>query len=251
MSGHSKWSTIKRKKGANDSRRSALFSKLIREITVSARSGGEDINSNTRLRSAVNKAKENNMPSDNIERAIKRGIGAIEGVTYEEIRYEGYGPGGVAIMIDCVTDSRNRTTAEIRSLFSKHGGNLGENGCVAYQFDKKGMIIIEEGQSDEDEIMELLIDHGIEDIKTDDGNIILIISVDNHNEIYSIIKERNFKIIYNEITYIPKTLTKLNEKKASQCLNLIELLEDNDDIQEVYSNYDIPDEIMSMISEGS
>src|SRR4030042_1683612 len=147
MSGHSKWSTIKRKKGAQDAKRGALFTKLIREITVAARSGGDDINANSRLRTAVLKARANNMPSDNIERAIKKGMGTLEGVTYEEIQYEGYGPGGVAIMVYCLTDNRNRTTSEVRAAFTKHGGNLGESGSVAYLFDRKGMMVLEAGQT--------------------------------------------------------------------------------------------------------
>ncbi|MDY6934480.1 MAG: YebC/PmpR family DNA-binding transcriptional regulator [Spirochaetota bacterium] len=249
MSGHSKWSTIKRKKGAIDSKRGAIFSKLSREITVSARNGGEDINSNPRLRTAVAKARENNMPSDNIERAIKKGIGGVEGTNYQEIRYEGYGPGGVAIMIDCLTDNRNRTTPNIRSLFSKGGGNLGETGCVSYIFERKGLIIIDGEDSTEDEIMELLIDHGVDDIKREDDNIIIITPPDNYNDIYEIVHENNIKTTLSEITHIPQSLTKLDEKKASQCLKLIGELEDLEDVQHIYSNYDIPDEIMTKISE--
>lgn len=250
MSGHSKWATIKRKKGAADAKRGVLFSKLIREITVAAKAGGEDINSNPRLRTAVAKAKENNMPSDNIERAIKKGSGSLDGVVYEEIRYEGYGPGGVAVMIDCLTDNKKRTAPEIRTIFSKNGGNLGESGSVSYLFERKGMIIIDGGQTTEDEMMELLIEHGVDDIKTEDRNIVILTKPEAYNDIYDIIKQKKLTLSFSEITQIPTTTVKLDEKKAHQCLNLIELLENQDDVQNVYSNYDIPEDIMARISEG-
>jgi YebC/PmpR family DNA-binding regulatory protein len=250
MSGHSKWATIKRKKGALDAKRGAIFTKIIREITVAARSGGDDMTANPRLRTAVLKAKANNMPNDNIERAIKKGTGTLEGVTYEEINYEGYGPGGVAIMVYCLTDNRNRTTAEVRSSFTKHGGNLGETGCVGYLFDRKGMMIIEAGQTNEDAIIELLMDSNIEDIKTEDGNIQVLTPPDGYNEVHDILTGKNFKLVVDEITFIPQTSVPLDEKKAAQCLKLIETLEDLDDVQNVYSNYDISDDIMVKISEG-
>jgi YebC/PmpR family DNA-binding regulatory protein len=250
MSGHSKWATIKRKKGALDAKRGAIFTKIIREITVAARSGGDDINSNPRLRTAILKAKSNNMPNDNIERAIKKGTGTLEGVTYEEINYEGYGPGGVAIMVYCLTDNRNRTTAEVRSSFTKHGGNLGETGCVGYLFDRKGMMIIEAGQTTEDAVIELLMDSNIEDIKTDDNNIQVLTPPDGYNEVHDILTDKGFKLIVDEISFIPQTTVPLDEKKAAQCLKLIETLEDLDDVQNVYSNYDISDDIMMKISEA-
>ncbi|OHD69118.1 MAG: transcriptional regulator [Spirochaetes bacterium RBG_16_49_21] len=250
MSGHSKWSTIKRKKGAQDAKRGALFTKLIREITVAARSGGDDINTNSRLRSAVLKARASNMPSDNIERAIKKGMGTLEGVTYEEIQYEGYGPGGVAIMVSCLTDNRNRTTADVRAAFTKNGGNLGEAGCVSYLFARKGMIIIEPGRSTEDEIMELLMDYNVEDIKTEDGSIQVLTPPDGYNEVHDVLADKGYKLIIDEISYIPQTTVPLDEKKASQCLRLIETLEELDDVQSVYSNYDIPENIMMKISEA-
>ena len=250
MSGHSKWSTIKRKKGAQDAKRGALFTKLIREITVAARSGGDDINTNSRLRSAVLKDRASNMPSDNIERAIKKGMGTLEGVTYEEIQYEGYGPGGVAIMVSCLTDNRNRTTADVRAAFTKNGGNLGEAGCVSYLFARKGMIIIEPGRSTEDEIMELLMDYNVEDIKTEDGSIQVLTPPDGYNEVHDVLADKGYKLIIDEISYIPQTTVPLDEKKASQCLRLIETLEELDDVQSVYSNYDIPENIMMKISEA-
>lgn len=250
MSGHSKWATIKRKKGAIDAKKGVLFSKLIKEITVAARAGGEDVNSNPRLRTAVLKAKENNMPNDNIERAIKKGTGALEGVTYEEVRYEGYGPGGVALLIDCLTDNKKRTTPEIRTILSKSGGNLGEAGSVSYLFERKGMIVIEPGQTTEEEMMESLIDHGVEDIKTEENSIIVTSKPENYNDIYDFIKKKNLKTNFSEITQIPVTTVKLDEKRAAQCLNLIEQIENHDDVQNVYSNYDISYDIMKKISEG-
>lgn len=250
MSGHSKWSTIKRKKGAVDAKRGQLFTKLIKEITVAARFGGDDINANIRLRTAVTKAKASNMPNENIERAIKKGMGTLEGETYEEVKYEGYGPGGVAIMLDCLTDNKNRTTPEIRAIFNKNGGNMGESGCVSYLFDKKGMVIIDGKNTSEDEIMELLLDYDIEDIKVDDNTIVVTTNPDGFNEVYDLLKENQHSLQYNEITYIPKTNVALDEKKAAQCLRLIELLEDHEDVQNVYSNYDISDDIMVKISEA-
>ena len=248
MSGHSKWATIKRKKGALDAKRGALFTKIIKEITIAARMGGEDPNANPRLRTAVAKAKANNMPNDNIDRAIKKGAGTLDGVVYEEIRYEGYGPGGVAIMVDCLTE--NRTTPEVRTTFSKHGGNLGEAGCVAYMFSRKGNIIIEPGQTSEDEVMELLLDYDVDDITTDDGIIEIVCSADSFNEINDLLTGKGFKLSTSEITMIPQTTVPLDEKRAAQCMKLVELLEDLDDAQNVYSNYDISDEIMMKISEG-
>ena len=250
MSGHSKWATIKRKKGALDAKRGAIFTKIIREITVAARAGGDDINANPRLRTAVLKAKSNNMPKENIERAIKKGTGTLEGVTYEEINYEGYGPGGVAIMVYCLTDNRNRTTAEVRSSFTKHGGNLGETGCVGYLFDRKGMMIIEGGQTNEDAVIELLMEYNVEDIKTEDGNIQVLTPPDGYIEVHDVLTNKGLKLIVDEITFIPQTSVLLDEKKGSQCLKLIETLEDLDDVQNVYSNYDISDDVMMKISEG-
>jgi len=250
MSGHSKWATIKRKKGAIDAKKGVLFSKLIKEISVAARAGGEDVNSNPRLRTAVLKAKENNMPNDNIERAIKKGTGALEGVTYEEVRYEGYGPGGVALLIDCLTDNKKRTTPEIRTILSKSGGNLGEAGSVSYLFERKGMIVIEPGQTTEEEMMEALIDHGVEDIKAEENSLIVISKPENYNDIYDFIKKKNLKTNFSEITQISGTTVKLDEKRAVQCLNLIEQIENHDDVQNVYSNYDISYDIMKKISEG-
>lgn len=249
MSGHNKWSTIKRKKGVTDAKRGALFTKLIREITVAARAGGEDIDSNPRLRTAVLKAKAANMPNDNIDRAIKKGIGNVEGVVYEEIRYEGYGPGGVAIMVDCITDNKNRTTPEIRAILSKNGGNLGETGSVSYLFDKKGMFVIEGGKVSEDEVMEMLLDYDVEDVKTEEGNIVVTTSPEGFVAVSDFLSKKDFNLLVNQLSYIPKTTVVLDEKKAGQCMRIMEQLEDHDDAQEVYSNYDIPDEIMAKLGE--
>ncbi len=250
MSGHSKWATIKRKKGALDAKRGAMFTKIIREITVAAKNGGEDIDANPRLRTAVNKAKAANMPNDNIERAIKKGAGTLDGVVYEEVRYEGYGPGGVAIMVDCLTDNKNRTTPEIRTIFNKNGGNLGENGSVSYMFDRKGMIIIEPEQTTEDDVMEMLIDFDIEDIKTEGESIIVTTGPDAFQDVSDFMQKSELSLSMNQLTLVAKTTVPLDEKKGAQCLRIIELLEDQDDVQDVYSNEDIPDDIMLKLTEG-
>lgn len=250
MSGHSKWATIKRKKGAIDAKRGAAFTKIIREITVAAKNGGEDPDANPRLRTAVLKAKANNMPNDNIDRAIKKGAGTLDGVVYEEVRYEGYGPGGVAIMADCLTDNKNRTTPEIRAIFGKNGGNLGDTGCVSYLFERKGLIIIESGQTNEDDIIEMLIDFDVEDIKSEEGNIIVTTSPESYSEVADLLMDKKFNLLENELTYIPLTNVTLDEKKSQQTLRMIDLLEEQDDVQNVYSNYDIPDDIMKKIIEG-
>lgn len=247
MSGHSKWSCIKRKKGALDAKRGALFTKIIREITVAAKAGGEDINANPRLRTAVNKAKSVNMPNDNIERAIKKGSGSLDGVVYEEIRYEGYGPGGVAIMVDCLTDNKNRTTPEIRTIFSKNGGNMGDSGSVSYLFDRKGMLVVEAGQTTEDELIEELLDFDVEDVSSEGGEITIVTSPDGFNDVSELLMKKNLKLSMNELTYIPRTTVALDEKKAEQCMRIVGLLEDQDDSQSVYANYDIADDIMEKL----
>ena len=249
MSGHNKWSTIKRKQGAVDAKRGALFTKLIKEITVAARSGGADVDANPRLRTAVLKAKASNMPNDNIDRAINKGAGNLEGVTYEEIRYEGYGPGGVAIMVDCLTDNRNRTTPEIRTIFNKNGGNLGETGSVGYLFDRKGLFVIEGSGVSEDEVIELLMDYDVDDVKSEDGNIIVTTTPEGYYTVSDVLGKKGYNLLENQLGYIPQTTVTLDEKKAGQCLRITELLEDHDDVQQVYSNFDIPDEIMEKLGE--
>jgi YebC/PmpR family DNA-binding regulatory protein len=248
MSGHSKWSTIKRKKGKADAQRGKIFTKIIRVITVAARSGGGDSETNVKLKAAIQLAKENNMPNENIEKAIRRGTGEADGVSYEEIIYEGYGPGGVAVLIETLTDNKNRTTPEIRKIFSKNAGNLGENGCVAWMFDKRGYFIFEKAKVNEDTIVDLALEAEAEDVKSDNENIEVITPPENYEKFSNLIKEQNIDCLLNEITLIPKTTVDLESKKAMQMLNLMEQLEDHDDVQKVYANFNIADEIMEEIS---
>ena len=248
MSGHSKWSTIKRKKGKADAQRGKIFTKIIRVITVAARSGGGDAETNVKLKAAIQLAKENNMPNENIEKAIKRGTGEADGVSYEEIIYEGYGPGGVAVLIEALTDNKNRTTPEIRKIFSKNAGNLGENGCVAWMFDKRGYFIFEKAKVNEDTIVDLALEAEAEDVKSDNENIEVITPPENYEKFSNLIKEQNIDCLLSEITLIPKTTVDLEGKKAMQMLNLMEQLEDHDDVQKVYANFNIADEIMEEIS---
>jgi len=248
MSGHSKWSTIKRKKGKADAQRGKIFTKIIRVITVAARSGGGDPETNVKLKTAVQLAKESNMPNENIEKAIKRGTGEADGVSYEEIIYEGYGPGGVAVLIEALTDNKNRTTPEIRKIFSKNAGNLGENGCVAWMFDKRGYFIFEIAKVNEDTIVDLALEAEAEDVKNDNENIEVITQPENYTKFSNLIKEQNIGCLLSEVTLIPKTTVDLEGKKALQMLNLMEQLEDQDDVQKVYANFNIADEIMEEIS---
>ncbi len=248
MSGHSKWSTIKRKKGKVDAQRGKIFTKIIRVITVAARSGGGDPETNVKLKTAIQLAKENNMPNENIERAIKRGTGEADGVSYEELLYEGYGPGGVAVLIEALTDNKNRTIPEIRKIFSKNAGNLGENGCVAWMFDKRGYFIFEKAKVNEDTIVDLALEAEAEDLKSDNENIEVITPPEDYQKFSNLIKEQNIDCLLSEVTLIPKTTVDLEGKKATQMLNLMEQLEEHDDVQKVYANFNIADEIMEEIS---
>jgi len=248
MSGHSKWSTIKRKKGKVDAQKGKIFTKIIRVITVAARSGGGDPETNVKLKTAIQLAKENNMPNENIEKAIKRGTGEADGVSYEELLYEGYGPGGVAVLIEALTDNKNRTTPEIRKIFSKNAGNLGENGCVAWMFDKRGYFIFEKAKVNEDAIVDLALEADAEDVKSDNENIEIITPPENYEKFSNLIKEQNIDYLLSEVTLIPKTTVDMTGKKAMQMLNLMEQLEDRDDVQKVYANFNIADEIMEEIS---
>ena len=247
MSGHNKWSTIHRKKAVVDAKRGAAFTKIIREIMVAVRSSGDDPNANPRLRTAIMKAKEVNMPIDNIDRAIAKAAGKLEGQVFEEGRYEGYGPGGVAVMVDIITDNKNRTMPEIRTIFSRHGGNMGESGCVGFMFDKRGVITIEPDQTNEDAMIELLLDYDVDDIKTEDGSIIINMKPESFDKVYEVINGKNLKTSFAEVTYIPQSTVSLDEKKADQCLRMIEALEDYDDVQNVYANHEISDEIMEKL----
>ena len=245
MSGHSKWSSIKHKKGATDAKRGKIFTKLIKEITVVARMGGGDPDANPRLRTAIAAAKNENMPKDNIERAIKKGTGELEGVNYEESTYEGYGPGGAAVFIESVTDNKNRAVADIRHIFSKHGGNLGENGCVAWMFDKKGYIAIEKKAVDEDSLMETAIESGAEDVREDNGSFEIITEPDDFESVKTAIDKAAILYIDAEITMLPQSTTNLEGKQALQMVKLMEALDDCDDVQKVYTNADIPEEIVN------
>ena len=249
MSGHSKWSTIKRKKGAIDAKRGKIFTKIIKEITLAARLGGGDIDGNARLRQAVMAAKEENMPKDNIERAIKKGIGGGEGAAaYEEVTYEGYGPGGAAVIVDVMTDNKNRTVAEIRHIFSKHGGNLGENGCVSWIFAKKGSIVIDKKAIGEDELMELVLEAGAEDVRTEGSEYEVITEPAAFEAVKKAIDDKSIKHLSASISKIPSNTVKLDAGKAESMLKMMEKLEDNDDVQNVYSNFDIDEDVMEKLS---
>jgi len=245
MSGHSKWSTIRHKKAATDAKRGKIFSKLIKEITVAARMGGGDQASNPRLRTAILAAKNENMPKDNIERAVKKGTGELEGVNYEESVYEGYGPGGAAIFIESLSDNKNRAVADIRHIMSKSGGNLGAAGCVAWMFDKKGYIVIENKAVDEDELMEAAIEAGAEDVREDNSNYEIITAVHDFEQVKTAIDEQSIPYIVAEVTMFPQSTVNLQGKEAEQMIRLMEALEDCDDVQKVYTNADIPEELIT------
>ena len=244
MSGHSKWSTIRHKKTATDAKRGKIFSKLIKEITVAARLGGGDPAANPRLRTATLAARNENMPKDNIERAVKKGTGELEGVNYDESVYEGYGPGGAAIFIESLTDNKNRAVADIRHIMSKSGGNLGAAGCVAWMFDKKGYIVIENKAVDEDAVMEVAIEAGAEDVREDNSNYEIITAVQDFEQVKAAIDEQSIPYIVAEITMFPQSTVNLQGKEAEQMIRLMEALEDCDDVQKVYTNADIPEELV-------
>lgn len=247
MSGHSKWHSIRHKKGAVDAKRGRLFTKIIREITVVARQGGGDPEANSRLRTIIAKAKEANMPKDNIEKAIKKGTGEIEGFNLEEVIYEGYGPNGVAIMIDTMTDNRNRTTAEIRNILTKSGGNLGENGCVAWIFEKKGVITISAEKYDENTLVEIALEAGALDIKNENDTWEIITEPEDFVDVRTAFSGKGIEIVMSEVMRIPTTTVKLDEKNAGKVLSLMEKLDDNDDVQNVAANFDVPDEILQSL----
>ena len=242
MSGHSKWSTIKRKKGALDAKRGRIFTNIIREIITSTRIGGKDISSNPRLRLAVDEAKANNMPKENIERAIKKGAGELEGETYEEIIYEGYGPAGVALLIETLTDNRNRTVSEVRHALSRHGGSLGESGCVMWMFNKKGVIGFDAASNTEDSIMEIALEAGAEDVKTEEDEILVYCDVKDFENLKSAFEAKEVKEKFSEISYIPQTNIELKGKEADQMLKLMDALEEIEGIQNVYANFDMQEQ---------
>ncbi|MFN3550820.1 MAG: YebC/PmpR family DNA-binding transcriptional regulator [Endomicrobiia bacterium] len=247
MSGHSKWAGIKHKKMAQDAKRGKIFTKIIRELTIAARQGGGNPENNPRLRKAIEMAKEANMPQDNIKKAIMRGTGEIPGVVYEEVVYEGYGPGGTAVIVEATTDNKNRTTSEMRKIFSQYGGSLGESGCVAWNFEQKGYITINKSSANEDDLMSLALELGAEDFRSDDeDNYEIITSPQNFEQIKSEL-EKKYKIEQAEVTMLPKTYVKLEGKQAEQVLQLMDALEDHDDVKNVYANFDIDKEILEKI----
>lgn len=249
MSGHSKWHSIRHKKAAVDAKRGKMFTRLIKEITVAARMGGGDPEANARLRAAIATAKAANMPFDNIDRAIKKGTGELPGVSYEEITYEGYGPAGVAIMVDAMTDNKNRTVAEIRHIMSKNGGNLGANGCVAWMFHKKGIIMVEAEGVDEDELMEIALEAGAEDMTNESGVYQIITDPAGFEDVRTAIEEQGIPMARAELTMIPENTVKVEERDANKVLKLMDALENHDDVQNVHSNFDIPEDILEKLTE--
>ena len=249
MSGHSKWSTIKRKKGAADAKRGALFTKLGRELTLAAREGGGDPDANFRLRLVIDKCRQANMPKDNIERAIKRGTGELKGAALEEVMYEGYGPGGIALMIQVLTDSRNRAVADVRRVLTRQGGSLGATGCVSWLFDRKGYIGIEPGDGDPEELALLGIDLGAEDVKADGDLVEVFTAVEDFQTIREALKNEELSVVTEELSWIPKSTAELEEKEALKAMDLIDSLEELEDVQQVHSNLDIPDELLAKYAE--
>jgi YebC/PmpR family DNA-binding regulatory protein len=249
MSGHSKWATTKHKKAAADSKRGKIFTKLIKEITVAARIGGGDPDGNPRLRLAIQKSKEANMPADNIKRAVMKGTGELPGVTYEEFVYEGYGPGGTAILVEIVTDNKNRTVSEIRHVFSKNGGNMGEAGCVAWMFQKRGYITVAKNKADEDTLMTLALDAGAEDMKSDDDDEVFEIftAPADVEAVKKALEDKKVPVALAEAAQIPQTYIKLEGKDAEQMIKLMDALEDHDDVQKVHANFDIDQAVLEKV----
>ena len=247
MGGHSHWATTKRHKMSQDAKRGRAFTKIIKEVTTAARMGGGDAEGNPRLRTAIAKAKEVNMPLDNIKKAIQRGTGELPGVTYEEGIYEGYGPGGVAIMIEIMSDNRNRTVAEIRYILSKYSGNMGEAGCVSWVFSKKGYIVVEKTQITEEKLMGLVLEAGAEDLRTDEKNFEVITGTDDFEKVKKVLENNKIPFALAEVTMVPQNYVKLNGKDAERMLKLMEALEDHEDVQKVHANFDIPDEVIQRV----
>ena len=244
MSGHSKWAGIKHKKAIIDAKRGKLFSKLVKEVTIATREGGGDIETNPRLRQAITKAKEANVPADNLNKAVLRGTGALLGVTYEDVLYEGYAAGGIAVLVEAATDNKNRTSAEMRRIFSKLNGNMAGSGSVAWQFTKKGLIIVNTEDADEDTLMGIVLDAGAEDLKQEGDTFEITVEPKSFEVVKNASKDNNIKVESDELTMIPASYIKVDEVQAKQILNLIDALDDNDDVAHVYSNFDIPEEIL-------
>jgi YebC/PmpR family DNA-binding regulatory protein len=245
MSGHSKWATIKHKKAATDARRGKLFTKILREITVAAKIGGGDSKANPRLRSAVLEARSNSVPNDNIERAIKKGTGELEGEAYEEVFYEGYGPGGIAVLVEGLTDNKNRTAPEIRHLFTKHGGSLGASGCVAWMFNRRGYFAIERSAMDEEKLMELALDLGVDDVATEGDLYEIYTAPEDFARVQEELESRGVPVATKELAMVPKNATELPADKATPVLRLLEALEDHDDVQKVWANLDVDDKVLA------
>ncbi len=248
MSGHSKWHSIKHKKAAADAKRGKIFTKIIRELSVSARAGGGDPESNARLRKAIADAKAVNMPADNIKRAILKGTGQLEGSSFEEIAYEGYGPGGVAIYVEVLSDNKNRTVSELRHIFTKNGGRIGESGCVAWMFKKKGYIVIDKSKAAEDKLLDVVLASGAEDLRDDGSNWEIVTPPETYDAVVEAIKENGIDIDTSNLGYIPQNYVQLEGKQAQQLLRLMEELEDHDDVQHVWANFDIPEEEIASFS---
>ena len=248
MSGHSKWSTIKHKKAMVDARRGKMFTKLIRELTSAARAGGGDPDVNPRLRTAVASAKGANMPNDTIQRAIQKGTGEIAGETYEEVTYEGYGAGGVAVLVDTLTDNKNRTVAEIRHLFARHGGSMGENGCVAWMFQRQGFLALDAASIDEDALLELVLEAGGDDVRTENDLYEILTSPEAFEDVRSSLEEKGLTPEVAEVTMLPQSTVSIEGKQAEQVLRLMEALDDQDDVRRAYANFDIPDDVMAALA---
>ncbi len=249
MSGHSKWHSIKYKKAAQDAKRGKIFTKIIREISIAARLGGDDPEANPRLRKAIAEAKAVNMPSDNIKRAIMKGTGQLEGTHYEEIAYEGYGPGGVAIYVEALTDNKNRTVSELRHIFTKNNGRIGESGCVAWIFNRKGYVVIEQDKASENELLDIVLEAGAEDLREDGSNYEVFTPPHKYEIVVNALKEHNIEMAASNLGYIPQNYVKLEGKQAQQLLKLMEELEDHDDVQHVWANFDIDEEEIAKYSE--
>ncbi len=248
MSGHSKWASIKHKKAAQDAKRGKLFTKIIRELSVAARLGGGDPESNSQLRKAIAEAKAVNMPADNIKRAIMKGTGQLEGAAFEEVVYEGYGPGGVAIYIEALSDNKNRTVSELRHIFTKNGGRFGESGCVAWMFKRKGYIVVEKAKASEDDLLNVALNSGAEDLREDGSNYEIITPPENYETVVDALKKSSTEIATSNLGYIPQTYVKVEGKQAQQLLRLMEELEDHDDVQHVWANFDIAEEEIAQYS---
>jgi len=249
MSGHSKWASIKHKKAATDAKRGKLFTKFIRELSIAARMGGGDPDTNPRLRKAISDSKAVNMPADNIKRAIQKGSGQLEGVNYEEITYEGYGPGGVAIYLETLTDNNNRTVSELRHIFSKNGGNIGESGSVAWMFTRKGYLVVEKSKASEDKLLDIILEAGADDLSEDGSNYEIFTTPDKYEAVVNTLQENDIETAASNIEYIPQNYINVKGKKAIQTLRLMEELEDHDDVQHVWSNFDIDEEEIAQYSE--